>query len=183
MIDSDSCKIECLGSHLSGNNFFCKPHAKASPSAIPRTNQEPGQPLEHPCPLLNFFNMPCVQTSLEYLQDLPLYEEEKPYWCFLTPRDGFDPDKQRIDNLEFEAHGNITIHDMRESGTKISLDECGFQVLNHKTKSLSFETAEAVAAYKAETEDLLRKTSVRYMWHVTTHSYERMCLSSAVKSI
>jgi hypothetical protein len=102
--------------------------------------------------------MPAVQASLEYLQKLPLYEEEKPYWCFLAPREGFDPDKQRVDNLEFEAHGDIIIQDIRESSAKISLDECGFQVIPHETKSLSFETVEAVASYKSETEDLLRRT-------------------------
>jgi hypothetical protein len=102
--------------------------------------------------------MPAVQASLEYLQNLPLYDEEKPYWCFLTPREGFDPDKQRVDNLEFEAHKNIIIQDIRESSTEISLEECGFQVIPHKTKYLSFETADVVVAYKAETEDLLQRT-------------------------
>ena len=101
--------------------------------------------------------MPKVQASLEYLQKLPLYDEEKPYWCFLPPQEGFDPDTQRVDNLEFEAHGDITIQDIRESSTKISLDECGFEVIYHKTKNLTFESAEAVAAYKQETEDLLQK--------------------------
>jgi hypothetical protein len=102
--------------------------------------------------------MPAVQASLEYLQKLLLYEEEKPYWCFLTPREGFDPDKQRVDNLEFEAHENIIIQDIRESSTKISLDVCGFQVIPHQTKNITFESAEAVATYKLETEDLLRET-------------------------
>ena len=45
--------------------------------------------------------MPSVQTSIEYLQKLALYEEEKPYWCFLPPSEDFDPDVQRVDNLEF----------------------------------------------------------------------------------
>jgi len=102
--------------------------------------------------------MPAVQACLEYLQKLPLYEEEKPYWCFLTPREGFDPDKQRVDNLEFEAHEDITIRDIRESSDKISLEECGFQVIPHQAKNLSFENTEAVTAYKSETEDLLQKT-------------------------
>lgn len=102
--------------------------------------------------------MPAVQASLEYLQKLPLYDKEKPYWCFLTPREGFDPDKQRVDNLEFEAHEDITIQDVRESGTRVSLDECGFQLILHNTKNLHFENAEAVAKYRSETEDLLRNT-------------------------
>jgi hypothetical protein len=102
--------------------------------------------------------MPDVQASLEYLQKLPHYEEEKPYWCFLTPREGFDPDQQRVDNLEFEAHEGITIRDIRESSDKISLEEYGFQVIPHKSKNLSFESGEAVTTYKSETEDLLQET-------------------------
>jgi hypothetical protein len=53
--------------------------------------------------------MPAIETSLEYLQRLPLYETEKPYWCFLPPHEGFDPDAQRVDNLEFEHYSDITI--------------------------------------------------------------------------
>lgn len=102
--------------------------------------------------------MPAVQASLEYLQKLPLYVEEKPYWCFLTPREGFDPDKQRVDNLEFEVHKDITIQDVRESGMKMSLDECGFQVITHNTNNLPLNNVETVTAYRLETEDLLRKT-------------------------
>jgi len=100
--------------------------------------------------------MPAVQASIEYLQKLPLYETEKPFWCFLPPRDGFDPDKQRVDNLEWEDHSNITIQDIRETKGHFKIDECGFEVLDHRSDVSDFKSAADVARYKAETEKLLK---------------------------
>jgi hypothetical protein len=101
--------------------------------------------------------MPDIQASIEYLQKLKLYETEKPYYCLLAPHEGFDPDAQRLDNLEYEVHQNITITDMRKSLNEISIEECGFQVLNHNSKSLNLSTREECEAYRQETEDLLRR--------------------------
>lgn len=89
-----------------------------------------------------------------YLQDLELYETEKPYWCFLPPKKGFDPDKQRVDNLEFEGH-NVAISDIRGLAGDVSLENYGFQVLSHDTEISAFTSADAVEAYKRETEQLL----------------------------
>src|ERR1700709_802320 len=101
--------------------------------------------------------MPSVQASIEYLQKLPLYEDEKPYWCFLPPHEGFDPDAQRVDNLEWEDHSNITVQDIRESANGFKIDECGFQVFDHESEFMKFEKASDVADYKSETEKLLKE--------------------------
>ena len=101
--------------------------------------------------------MPSVTATIEYLQKLPLYENEKPYWCFLPPHDGFDPDKQRVDNLEWEDHSNIRIQDIRESIDSFQIDDCGFQVLNHNTAFSKFDAPSDVVNYKSETEELLRQ--------------------------
>jgi hypothetical protein len=101
-------------------------------------------------------NMPNVVASIEYLQNLPLYKEEKPYWCMLTPRDGFDPDEERLDNLEFEIHDGLTITDMRNNEENtLTIDNCGFQVLSHMSKIMSFETKDDVDKYKVETMEML----------------------------
>lgn len=92
-----------------------------------------------------------------YLKNLDLYQTEKPYWCFLTPRDGFDPDKERVDNLEFERCQNTTITDIRSFKDKINLKGHGFEVLPHTTKISEFTSADAIEAYKAETEQLLKE--------------------------
>jgi hypothetical protein len=101
--------------------------------------------------------MPAVESSLEYLRNLPLYEEEKPYWCFKQPEEGFDPNKQRLDNLEFEHYPGIHIQDIRECKADAHIDDCGFQVLSHKSRFDRFDKASDFQEYKAETEWLLRR--------------------------
>jgi hypothetical protein len=90
------------------------------------------------------------------LQDLAVYKTEKPYWCFLPPHEGFDPDQHRVDNLEFEARPGIKITDIRDIKDTVELDNYGFQVLSHYSKVPEVNTKEAVAAYKRETEVLLQ---------------------------
>jgi len=102
--------------------------------------------------------MPDVCAAIDYLANLDLYKTVKPYWCFLPPREGFDPDKERVDNLEFEARRGITIRDIRGAKDKIKLEKHGFEVLSHATKISEFASVQAVEAYKSETEQLLRET-------------------------
>lgn len=101
--------------------------------------------------------MPAVESTLEYLQKLELYEEEKPYWEFQQPHDDFDPNKQRLNNLEFEERSGISILDIRESRADANIEDCGFQVLSHKSRISHFEKASDFDEYKAETEWLLRR--------------------------
>jgi len=102
-------------------------------------------------------SMPAVEASLEYLQRLPLYKTEKPYWCFLPPHEGFDPDAQRVDNLEFEHYSDITIQDIRELETPAQIGECGFQVLSHQSEFSYFGKPDDVEQYRIETENLLKQ--------------------------
>lgn len=74
----------------------------------------------------------------------------------MQPHDGFDPDKQRVDNLEFEGH-EVNVTDVREYKEQISLESWGFQVLSHHSKASSFESVDDVEVYKKETEQVLRE--------------------------
>jgi hypothetical protein len=76
----------------------------------------------------------------------------------LPPHEGFNPDTQRVDNLEFETRQNIFVADVRKHKDSVNLDEHGFQVLAHTTKVPDFEHAEDVFTYKLETEQLLKDT-------------------------
>ena len=102
--------------------------------------------------------MPTVQANIEYLQKLALYEEEKPYWCFLPPSEGFDPDTQRVDNLEFKDYPEIQIDDIREFNEAPKINNCGFEVLSHQSKFSKFDQADDVFQYVSETEELLRES-------------------------
>ncbi|KAH9205980.1 hypothetical protein DL95DRAFT_489082 [Leptodontidium sp. 2 PMI_412] len=102
--------------------------------------------------------MPQVNATLEYLQNLPLYGEEKPYWCFFAPREGLNLNVQRLDNLEFEARENIPINDLRHTSKKADINEYGFQVVSHLSKFSSFDSSEKIKGHRVETEQLLKNT-------------------------
>jgi hypothetical protein len=85
-----------------------------------------------------------------------LYQEEKPYWCLLPPHEGFDPDQQRVDNLEFEDRDDILIRDIRERKKDFRLDPHGFEVLCHESHVAEFDSVGATENYQRETEQLLK---------------------------
>lgn len=99
--------------------------------------------------------MPAVLATLDYLQNLPLYEDVKPYCGFRPPQDGFDPDVDRFDNLEFEERSNIPIENIRELDRNFLIDDCGFEVISHQSNVVQFDEPAHVKKYKAETEQLL----------------------------
>ncbi|KAI9767664.1 MAG: hypothetical protein M1840_005535 [Geoglossum simile] len=101
--------------------------------------------------------MPDIHAAIDYLQDLPLYQTEKPFWCFLPPdHPAPGPDTQRTDNLEFEPHHNLKITDIRTKAAEISLEAYGFEVLSHTSALSEIASLADVDRYKAETRELLR---------------------------
>ena len=128
--------------------------------------------------------MPDIQASLEFLADIPLYEEEKPYLALLPPHHGFNPDIKRMDNLEWETHSDITIKDIRDSCDRYTIDECGFQVLEHSSKATGFDTESELRAYREETEALLRdnlQASLVLCYDLKVGMYYRTKSSNATK--
>ncbi|KAI9817881.1 MAG: hypothetical protein M1827_001000 [Pycnora praestabilis] len=101
--------------------------------------------------------MPHIQASLDFLADIPLYDYEKPYLALLPPQEGFDPDSERTDNLEWETHSDITITDIRGNFNLYTIEECGFQVVHHASRDLDLQSTDSLNAYKKETEVLLNK--------------------------
>ena len=101
--------------------------------------------------------MPDIKASIEYLAPLTLYETEKPYLALLPPSEGYDPDTQRTDNLEYELHEDMLVTDIRGRNEEFRLEDCGFQVLSHHTKLKAVESMKDVELYKRETEEMLRK--------------------------
>ena len=97
-----------------------------------------------------------VSTTLEYLQDSPIYEQEKPYWCFLAPSPDFNPDEQRLDNLEFENFP-VKIANLRETKHKVNLEKTGFEVLQHTSIFAQFDTEASIEGYRRETEQCIKR--------------------------
>jgi hypothetical protein len=119
--------------------------------------------------------MPDIIASLEFLADIPLYDEEKPFLALMPPRDGFDPDATRTDNLEWETHHDILITDIRDRGQEFTVERCGFLVTNHTSQYLALDNVDSLRAYRKETEALLRKTLGAT--HVVCYEH-RVCITN-----
>ena len=97
--------------------------------------------------------MSCVETSIEYLAKIPLYDDEKPFLALTRLEDGHDPDKERLSNLIYETHA-VKITDIR-SCKEFHIDEAGFQVLKHASSVRCLKDIPGMQRYKTETEQLL----------------------------
>ena len=97
--------------------------------------------------------MSYVETNLEYLARIPLYDDEKPFLALTRLEDGRDPDQERLANLFYETHA-VKITDIRSCGD-FRIDEAGFQVLKHPSSVRSLKDIPGMQSYKTETEQLL----------------------------
>ncbi len=70
-----------------------------------------------------------VRTALTFLEDLPQYQEEKPYRFVGFP----NLPKQWQSNCQYIDHENICLSDVRRREEKLSLDGAGFRYLHHKS--------------------------------------------------
>lgn len=100
--------------------------------------------------------MPSVESNLDFLARSPLYETEKPYLYLPLKGQGLDPDKHRLDNLDFENHTGIVMKDMREE-TSINVETHGFEFHHHSSSLTEFSSTSDIDSYQAETEQLLRE--------------------------
>lgn len=99
-----------------------------------------------------------INTKLNHLADIPLWEHEKPYELNLSD---LSVDVPRT-NCKYTQH-QVCIRDVRSLSTQPSLDTTGFQFLKHVSKllppfeDLSDETNNlAVAPYLQEIIDLVK---------------------------
>lgn len=97
--------------------------------------------------------MSSVETHLEYLARIPLYDDEKPFLALTLLEDGHDPDNERLSNLAYETHA-VKITDIRTCGDFL-INEAGFQVLKHASSVRFLKDIQGMQNYKTETEQLL----------------------------
>jgi hypothetical protein len=74
----------------------------------------------------------------------------------LPPSAGFDPDEERLDNLEFETRENMEITDIRPFKDHVRLEQYGFQTLFHASNIFDFASVDDVEEYKSGTEQMFR---------------------------
>jgi hypothetical protein len=77
-----------------------------------------------------FTEFPTVQASMFFVKDLALYLKEKPFNVEF-PIDSIPG--ARTTNLETEAK-EVVIHDLRSRESFCSVEQHGFEVINHKTE-------------------------------------------------
>lgn len=103
--------------------------------------------------------MPNVIGTIEYLQQLSLYEQERPYWCLITPREGFDrqapPWQPRIwRSRRFHNYG-YSRYARKAQSRHIWLSNSLAQ-----SSQTTFKTKAHGDNYKRETEQLLEENSL-----------------------
>jgi len=98
-------------------------------------------------------------VEVSFLEKSPRYETEKPYLVLLPEGAAVDPSIP-LHNLKFEEK-EVSVLDIRDCQSAYHLDECGFEYLLHTTSVTAIlgdePNVDHVAAYKAETEALLRQ--------------------------
>jgi len=72
-----------------------------------------------------------LSASVEFIKDIDLYKEEKPY-TYITqdPDTGFDAD---ITNIQTEWVQDVAMHDIRSYTNELSFDTNGFKYFTHDT--------------------------------------------------
>ncbi|KAI0104457.1 hypothetical protein F4814DRAFT_430833 [Daldinia grandis] len=97
-----------------------------------------------------------MQTTIDFIADIPLYGEEKPFFLHPSATAKIGLDAINTTNVEWE-NKPVTVHSMRND-TNISLEKNGFCYIQHETQyvpSLGVDTG-VVKKYRAENEELLR---------------------------
>ncbi|KAI3528608.1 hypothetical protein CSPX01_16116 [Colletotrichum filicis] len=97
-----------------------------------------------------------IQTRADFLADLPIYEDEKPYYLHASDSASDRLDQIKITNVEWDTRP-VTVRSMRDN-TNIGLDKTGFTYWKHESQYLPHRgmNEEKVEKYRTEGEELLR---------------------------
>jgi len=96
-----------------------------------------------------------INTYIDHIANLPLYDEEKPYFVYPSLNANYDPDDPQLSNVQFETHP-VKVRSIRGREAQLGLGKSGFEVLDHESLCLPTQlSSEAVSAYQAETEEIL----------------------------
>jgi hypothetical protein len=93
-------------------------------------------------------------VSLKFLERLPKYEHEKPFFASVAAEVGFQEDIHT--NLNLKEIG-VPITDIRPKIQTFKLQDCGFEVIPHESTNLDFQTEQDTIAYTKETAAWLKR--------------------------
>lgn len=101
--------------------------------------------------------MPDIEARLDFLEDLPLYNDETPYFYLPGKGEDVDPDDERLTNLAFRTESRIVVQDMRNM-KHLRFDNCGFEYVKHHVSNVhDFVSATEVDLYISETALFLKQ--------------------------
>jgi hypothetical protein len=97
-----------------------------------------------------------IQTTIDFLADLPLYEEEKPYYLHASAAADDRLDVVKITNIEWDTKP-VTVHSMRDN-PDLDFEKNGFCYVKHESKCPPHPAMglDHVERYRQESEALLR---------------------------
>ena len=96
-----------------------------------------------------------IQASIDFLANIPLYDDEKPFHYHAPAAIDIDEDKIQTTNIQWDSR-LVTLRSMRDRND-LNLETNGFSYVQHKSKCLPYEGSglDVVRQYKAEAEELL----------------------------
>lgn len=97
-----------------------------------------------------------VYSEIDFLADLPLYQDEKPYYVLPSEKEQIDIHSKDLSNLEYEVH-KVKVSDVRDCKSDYTLDTAGFQIVQNASKNLVINDLNDLRGYKEETEAVLRE--------------------------
>jgi len=98
--------------------------------------------------------MVAIDTSLEFLADLSLYQREKPF--LILPAQPPPREKAHLlSNLVFQDQ-KVVINDLRGKRDQFSIAKSGFEIINNHSDHLDFTDPIAVEKYREETASFLK---------------------------
>ncbi|OTA95610.1 hypothetical protein M434DRAFT_393664 [Hypoxylon sp. CO27-5] len=97
-----------------------------------------------------------IQTTIDFIADLPIYGEEKPFFLHPSASVDVDIDGIRTTNVEWDRQP-VTVYSMRNKDN-ISLEKTGFCYVKHESKYIPSQgmNTDIITKYRKESEDLLR---------------------------
>ncbi|KAI1410378.1 hypothetical protein F5Y13DRAFT_192240 [Hypoxylon sp. FL1857] len=114
-----------------------------------------------------------IQTTIDFIADLPIYKEEKPF--FLHPSGSVDVDIDDINttNVEWDTQ-SVTVHSMRNKDD-VGLEKTGFCYIEHDSKYIPSAgmNTELVEKYRKEGEDLLQSLFNAELVHCYDHKIRK----------
>ncbi|KAI0898716.1 hypothetical protein F4806DRAFT_455425 [Annulohypoxylon nitens] len=97
-----------------------------------------------------------IQTSIDFIADLPIYGEEKPFFLHPSASKNVNLDEIKTTNVKWDTKP-VTVHSMRDKDN-ISLEKNGFCYIKHNSKCIPNlgTNTDVLADYRKESESLLQ---------------------------